>query len=190
MSIILPTAPTNFYLPSLNTLKDDLDSVNGQTVGQVTLLTAAPNNADIAWSEVGAGNADLDTNRGSLVVAQKPIVFIAGPSPAYLETTEEFGYKLEFAKIPEIEIKLPAGVDSALLVGLALIIGNDTFAGGVNDDVRYLGKIEDIVVTNTNKPRISLKSFPGVRDISVDDGDIIELPEWSIIINYAQPVST
>ena len=189
MSVILPAAPTNFYLPSLNELKDKLEETNGQTKGQITLLSAVPDTVNSAWSQVGAGNKLIDSSHGTLVIGQAEISFIAGPSPAYAETAQEYGYKLEFAKITEIEIDLPAGVDSTLLVGFGVIVGRDDFSQGSNDDVKYLGKIEDIVITDVNQVRRGLKSFPGIYDIGVSDGDIIELPEWNLIINYAEPIT-
>lgn len=189
MSIVLPTAPSNFYMPTLNTLKDDLDTVNGSTKGQITLLTAAPDDANTAWSQVGAGNKDLgNTAKGSLVVGQAPIVLIAGPSPQYQEGTSEFGYKLEFAKIPSITIDIGTG-NSILLVGFALIIGRDTFSQGTNDDVRYIAKLEEAIVVSVIQNTRRVIAFGDTIDIQVDDGDVIELPEWNLIINYAEPVT-
>jgi len=189
MSIVLPTAPSNFYMPTLNTLKDDLDTVNGSTKGQITLLTAAPDDANTAWSQVGAGNKDLgNTAKGSLVVGQAPIVLIAGPSPQYQEGTSEFGYKLEFAKIPNIEVEI-LGTGSVLVVGFALIIGRDNFSQGINDDVRYIAKLEDAIITNPVNNRVRERHAAGIQSISVEDGELVELPEWDLIINYAEPIT-
>jgi len=167
MSIILPTAPANFYVPTLETLKDDLLTVNGSTQGQITLLTDTPDDANLAWSRVGAGNSNIDpNNRGDLVAGQATIQVVVGPVPAYSETSEEFGYKLEFSKIADVIVKLQPLVTSAVIVGFAVIIGKDTFAEGTNNDVRYFGKL----------------------DMTVEDGQIFDLPAWDIIINYAEPV--
>ena len=189
MSIILPTAPANFYMPTLNTLKDDVSAVNGQTTGQVTILTAAPDDINSAWSEVGAGNPNLDSSIGSLVVGQAPIGIIVGPTPAYLEGTSEYGYKLEFSKISDIAIKLPGGAESALVVGFGVIIGKDYFVDGVDSDLRYIGKIESLIVTDPVTNITEVKKVVGIQNISVNEGDIIELPAWELIVNYAEPIT-
>jgi len=185
MSIILPTAPANFYEPTLNTLKDDLSQTNGITKGQLTLLSAAPGNANTAWSEVGAGNAS-NPERGSLVVGQADIELIVGPVASNTETAEEFGYKLEFSKVPDILIDIAPSPNTDL-VGFALIIGRDTFAEGSNDDVRYLAKIEDVIITVNNSS--ITRRLIGTRSINVEEGSLIELPQWNLIINYAQPIT-
>jgi len=189
MSIILPTAPANFYTPSLNTLKNDLEEINGSTKGQITLLTAAPDDVNTAWSEVGAGNKDLgNVIKGSLVAGQAPITLIVGPSPQYQEGTSEFGYKLEFAKIPDVLVEI-GSTDSILIVGFALIIGRDNFSQGTNDDVRYIAKLEDAIITDPITNIIKARHAAGIQNISVEDGELVELPEWSIIINYAEPIT-
>jgi len=185
MSIILPTAPANFYTPTLNALKNDLSATNGITKGQVTLLSAAPENANTAWAEVGAGNA-ANPERGTLVVGQADIELIVGPVASNEETSEEFGYKLEFSKIPDITVNI-SPTPNTDIVGFALIIGRDTFAEGSNDDVRYLAKIEDITITINEKS--ILRRVIGIRSINVDDGALIELPQWNLIINYAEPIT-
>jgi len=189
VSIILPTAPANFYTPSLNTLKDILLATNGSTKGQITLLTATPDNANTAWAEVGAGNPNIDSTRGTLVAGQAEIELIIGPSPAYLETGDEFGYKLEMAKISNVVIDIQGFDSSALIVGFAMIVGRDTFAQGTNDDVRYLAKLEDALITEVNSGNTIESHAVGVLSIPVDDDDIIEIPEWELIINYAQPIT-
>jgi len=189
MSIILPAAPANFYTPTLNTLKDDVSAVNGQTTGQVTILTAAPDDINSAWSEAGAGNPDLDEDRGSLVVGQAPIGIIVGPSASYLEGTSEYGYKLEFSKVINITIKLASGVGSALLVGFGVIVGRDFFNDGSNNDLRYIGKIEDLIITDPVTGLNRERRAVGIQNISVSDGDIIELPAWELIVNYAEPIT-
>jgi len=189
MSIILPTAPANFYSPSLNKLKDDLLATNGSTKGQITLLTAAPDNANTAWAEVGAGNPTIDNTRGTLVAGQADIELIVGPSPSYQETGEEFGYKLEIAKISNIKVDLQGGISSTILVGFAMIVGRDTFAQGTNDDVRYLAKLEDALVIEAVSGKSIELHAAGIYSIPVEDNDIIELPEWDLIINYAEPIT-
>lgn len=188
MSIILPTAPANFYTPSLTTLKDKMEETNGSTAGQITLLTAAPNDANTAWAEVGAGNKNIDTTKGTLVAGQAPISLIVGPVPAISETAEEYGYKLEFAKVPNIEVELLPGA-STILVGFALIVGRDNFSQGTNDDVRYLAKLEDALIITPDTNRTRFNRFAGIRSIPVNDGDILELPQWNLIINYAEPLT-
>ena len=188
MSIILPAAPMNFYTPSLDTLKNDVSAINGQTAGQVTILTEVPDDINSAWAEVGSGNSALDSSVGTFVIGKAPVGVIVGPSPAYLEGTSEYGYKLEFSKISDIVIKLPLGVDSILIVGFAVIVGRDYFVDGTNDDVRYINKTEGIIVTNGLTGAIKEKEA-GTNNIPVNDGDIIELPAWELIINYAEPIT-
>ena len=185
MSIILPAAPANFYAPTLNTLKNDLLANNGSTTGQVTLLTGTPDDINNCWAEVGAGG---DATKGSLVAGKGTIPLIIGPTAATFEGTSEFGYKLEFAKIPSITIDIGTG-NSILLVGFALIIGRDTFSQGTNDDVRYIAKLEEAIVVSTIQNTRRVIAFGDTIDIQVDDGDVIELPEWNLIINYAEPVT-
>jgi len=189
VSIILPTAPANFYTPSLTELKAVLGATNGQTAGQLTLLTAAPDDANNSWAEVGAGNPDLGNARGTLVAGQAPIGFITDPAPAYLEGTTEYGYKLQFAKV---NVEVDIDVSSAILVGFALLVGRDTFAEGSNADVRYLARLDNAIiidpVLNTRTRRHS-SNLPGVQSIPVNDKDILELPAWDLVINYAQPLT-
>ena len=185
MSVILPTAPANFYLPTLNKIKDDLSATNGITKGQLTLLSEAPVDANLAWAEVGAGNK-ANPERGTLVVGQADINLIVGPVPSFEETTKEFGYKLEFSKVSDILVNISPS-PSTDIVGFALIIGRDTFAEGSNDDVRYLAKIDDVTIT-TNGNSI-LRRVIGIRSINVDDGALIDLPQWNLIINYAEPIT-
>ena len=56
MALTLPTAPKNFYEPTLQGLKDALEAVNGSSAGTITLLKTIPTTSDTAWAEAGAGN--------------------------------------------------------------------------------------------------------------------------------------
>lgn len=161
MSIQLPTAPKNFYSPSLVGLKNDLETVNNNTKGQVTLLTDIPNDSNNAWAEVGAGNPAYDTSRGLYVAGQATIGIITGILPAIAETDLEYGYKLQFQKL---NVTVNISTPNADIVAFALINGRDTFNEGTNDDVKYLNILEKSVI----------------------DGEVIEIPEWELIINYAE----
>lgn len=183
MSIILPTAPSNFYTPSLEKLKNDVSASNGSTSGQITILTAAPDNADTAWGEVGAGNKTIDLSKGSLVAGQASIGLISGPEIAVSEANDETGFKLSFSKVRNIEIRI-GNVGSILIVGFAVIVGRDDFAYGTDDDVRYIAKIEEVLITDGETGEVTT----GISSdgFTVKDGDLIELPQWDIIINYAE----
>jgi len=169
--MILPTAPANFYVPSLSEIKDVMEAQNGGTYGQVSLITAPPADIEAAWSEVGSGNHMTEGNEvGTLVVGVAAIASISNVLAGPEETPGEIGYKIQFDAVPEIHIKIDGtGTTTAVIIGAALIVGRDTFESGTNDDVRYITKIQDLTVT---------------------DGGIITLPNWELIINYAQePIS-
>jgi len=80
MALILPAAPKNFYDPSLNSLKSDLEAINGFTKGQISLITALPADIEAAWAEVGVGGDTANgLNRGSVVIGNAAITTITGP---------------------------------------------------------------------------------------------------------------
>ena len=167
MAIILPAAPKNFYDPSLNELKDKLLAVNGSSKGRITLLTAPPIAIDSAWAEVGAAwDTNQGSNRGSLVVGSADIGAINGPVLGPIEAGGEAGYKLQFGKIEDILVYINgSGTATTTVVGIALIEGVDSFALGTNPKVRYIIKVDNLVVT---------------------DGKKVTLPEFEIIINFGE----
>ena len=167
MAIELPAAPKNFYDPSLNELKTKLNATNGSSKGRITLLTAAPASIESAWSEVGAAwNTKDGGNRGSLVVGHSDVSTIVGPITGPVESGGELGYKLQFSEIKDIPVYINgSGNATAIVVGIALIEGVDTFSLGLNSNVRYIIKVDPIVVTDNKK---------------------ITLPEFEIIINYSE----
>lgn len=169
MSLILPSAPANFYAPSLNELKDKLEAVNGSTKGQLTLITGIPTNIENCWSEVGAGGDTLDgSNRGSLVVANVDIPVITGPILGPEESLGENGYKLVFDAIDALPVYIDGtGSSSVTIIGGALVEGADLYAAGTAGMVRYLLKTSEITVT---------------------DGGLITLPSFEIVINYSEPL--
>lgn len=163
----LPTAPKNFYTPSLAGLKADLEQSNGLTKGQISVITAAPANIEAAWAEVGSGNHNDPSNEvGTLVVGVADLTLITGPVQGPEEVPGEYGYKLQFESIPEVEIKIDgSGTTTAIIIGAALLIGRNLLADGSDLDVRYIAKIQDLTVT---------------------DGSLISLPDWELIINYGE----
>lgn len=170
MAIILPTAPKNFYDPSLTTLKNVLDALNGNTKGQLVLINDVPNDIENCWGEVGvAGNTIENTNKGSMVIGHADLLTITGPVAGDTEASDEPRYKLQFNEIPEITVYLDgSGVSTSIIKGIALVAGVDTFSFGVNDNVKYLLK---------------------VNDVSVTDGSILRIPGFEIIIGYSEEVS-
>jgi len=165
--MILPTAPKSFYDPSLNEIRNKLLAQNGSTIGQIALITAPPVAIETAWAEVGSGNnSDPSNDVGTLVIGVANITTISEPVEGPEEVVGEYGYKLQFGAIPEVQIKIDdTGTTTAVIVGAALIVGRDTFDLGSDADVRYIAKIKDLTVT---------------------DGSIISLPDWELIINYAK----
>ena len=167
MAIILPTAPKNFYTPSLQGLKDSLEATNGVSTGRATLLTGLPTNIDTAWAEVGCGNPLQEdftnsSNRGTLVIGTGLLGSISEVIAGASESAEETGYKLTFDAIPECDIYIDgSNITTASVVGLALIAGRDTFSSGGNDDVKFILPINNITVTDSQLA--SFKTF----DISI-----------------------
>jgi len=167
MAIQLPAAPSNFYSPSLNELKNVLLAKNGSSNGRITLLTSAPQTIDNAWTEVGAAfNSANGANRGSLVVGYADIGSINGPVISHVESGGEAGYKLQFGEVKDIPVYINgSNTSTAVVKGIALLEGVDTYLVGTNANVRYIISVDDIVVT---------------------DGKKITLPEFEIIINYSE----
>jgi len=167
MTLILPAAPKNFYDPSLTTLKDVLEAVNGFTVGQVTLITALPENIEAAWAEVGVGGDTANgLNRGSAVIGHGPIAGIIGPILGPEESIGENGYKLQFEEIPNVPIYIDgSGTTTAVVIGMALVVGTDAYAAGTDDYLKYILKVNNVTLTDD-----SLVTIPGVE----------------IIINYSE----
>lgn len=164
MSLTLPSAPANFYSPSLDALKTALTS------GRAALITAAPTDIEAAWAEVGvAADTTLATNRGTFVVGHADIETITGPVLGPEESVGENGYKLQFAAISEVPVYIDGtGTTTAVVVGIALVAGVSTFAGGANSNVRYI---------------------PNVTNLTVTDGGIISIPAFEIILNYSEDLT-
>jgi len=169
MALILPSAPANFYEPSLTVFKESVLRVNGSTKGQMALITAVPANIENAWAAVGvAGDTVQATNRGSFVIGNTDVVDITGPLIGPEESPGETGYKLTFDATPEMTIYIDGtGTTTATVIGAAILEGVDTYAGGTTDHLKYIFKTDPIVVT---------------------DGGLISLPEMELIINYSEEV--
>jgi len=167
MALILPSAPANFYDPSLTTLKNAIDAVNGTTKGQIALITAVPADIEAAWLELGvAGNTTGSVNRGSLVVGHKPCSGIVGPVLGPEEAPGENGYKLQFDANELTPIYVDgSGTSTVVVIGAALIEGVDTYAAGTDNHVKYIFKVNPLTVT---------------------DGSYISLPAVELIINYSE----
>lgn len=165
----LPTAPKNFYTPSLTTLKTVLEQSNGLTTGQMTLITGHPPDIEDAWSYVGSGNAsDVNNVTGSLVVGVAPLAGLSDPLVGSEEVINEYGYKVTVNAVEGIKIFIDgSGISTALIVGVALIAGRNLFSDGTNDDVRYLN---------------------GIKPLTVTDGGVMDVDEFNILIDYATPV--
>lgn len=167
MAITLPTAPANFYLPSLQELKDVMESVNGSTGGQIALLTDIPADIETAWAECGVAGDTVDaTNRGTLVMAHADVSAITGPMLGPEESLGENGYKLQFAENPNVPIYIDgSGTSFDTVVGLALVEGVDLYANGLNTMIRYIFKINPLILT---------------------DGIFTDMPAVELIINFAE----
>lgn len=168
MALTLPTAPKNFYEPSLQGLKDALEAVNGSSSGTITLLKTIPTTADTAWAEAGAGNHEIETpaNFGTEVIGSGPMgdisAILAGPE----ESVGESGYKLTIGVTPEILVYIDGtGVTTATGIAACLIVGRDTFAEGSDLDIRYMLPIDNLLVR---------------------DGQIVSFKEFEILINYSE----
>jgi len=166
----LPIAPLNFYTPSLLEIQSVLKAANDGITGQVSLITAAPLDIENAWAEVGSGDLNDPGNQvGSNVVGVGLITDIIGPvgGPVIVNTSTG-GYKLQFTAVPDIDIKIDgSGTTTAIVVGAAMLVGRALFGDGVEADVRYITKLDDLIVT---------------------DGSKVLLPDWELIINYAEEV--
>ena len=169
MAITLPTAPANFYTPSLSQLKTVLETVNGSTKGQAVLLNGLPTNINDCWSEVGvAGDTSGNTNRGSLVMGHHDIGIITGPVLGPEESVGENGYKLQFAEILNMPIYIDgSGTSFDTAIGLAFVEGVDLFANGTANHLRYIFNITPLILT---------------------DGNFTDIPALELIINYAEDV--
>jgi len=167
MAISLPAAPQSFYLPSLNTLKDSLEATHGSTKGQVALITVSPDNIDSCWSQVGAaGNTVATANRGIYVVANKDIGIISEPIAGPEETGGELGYKLHFSPVIDIPVYIDGtGASTAVIVGIALLVGVDNFAAGTDAHVKYIFK---------------------VNDLTINDGALVKLPDTEVTIYFSE----
>lgn len=167
MALTLPSAPPNFYTPSLSTLKAAMEAVNGSTKGQIVLLTDVPANIADAWAEVGvAGDTVDDTNRGSLVMGHADVSAITGPVLGPEESPGENGYKLQFAENQNVPVYIDGtGSSFDTVVGLALVEGVDLFANGTAGHLRYIFKINPLILT---------------------DGIVTDLPAVELIINYGE----
>ena len=171
MTLILPSAPANFYAPSLDTLKANMEAINGSTKGQVVLITAPPVDIENAWSEVGAaGDTAGAANRGTEVIGNADVGIITGPILGPEEAIGENGYKLQLGEVDKIEIYIDgSGSATATIIGVALVAGIDIYVNGTPDHLKYLLKVNDLIVT---------------------DGGLVSLPEVEIIINYSELEST
>ena len=167
MAIILPAAPKNFYDPSLITLKDDLDRVNGFTKGQIALITALPADIEAAWAELGVGGDTLNgLNRGTAVIGHAPISVITGPVTGPEEAPGETGYKLQFDEVVDVPVYIDgSGLSTAVVIGMALVVGVDAYAAGTDNHLKYIMKVNNVTLTDD-----SLVTIPGVE----------------IIINYSE----
>lgn len=167
MALTLPSAPMNFYTPSLNELKNVLAAVNGSTKGQYVLLSAAPADIEAAWAEVGAGgNSSNGNNQGTLVIGNKDIEGITGPVQGPEESVGEYGYKLQFDAVDQVPIYIDgSGTTTENVNAIALVEGVDIYANGGNALVRYLLKVDNLLVT---------------------DGALINVPALEVIINYSE----
>lgn len=167
MALELPSAPANFYSPSLSTLKAAMEAVNGSTSGKVVLLSTIPTDIEDAWAEVGvAGDTVNNSNRGSLVIGHKDVGVITGPVLGPEGSPGENGYKLQFAAVDQVPIYIDgSGIATSPVVGFALVIGVDNYANGTVDHLKYIFKLNNIVLT---------------------DGGLINLPAVELIINFAE----
>lgn len=167
MALTLPSAPANFYEPSLTALKAAMEAINGSTKGQIVLLSDVPADIEDAWAEVGvAGDTVNASNRGTLVIGHKNVGVITGPVLGPEEDVGENGYKLEFAAVPEVPVYFDGSGTSTIIVkGIALVEGIDLFANGTIDHLKYILKTNDLVLT---------------------DGTLTNVPAAEVIINYAE----
>ena len=167
MSIKLPAAPASFYAPSLSDLKLKLEQQNGASKGRLVLISAPPANIDSAWAEVGVGgNSILSANRGAYVVGHKDIAGISGILQGPEEEGGEVGYKLVFDEVLDIPVYIDGtGSSTAVIVGIALVEGVDTFAAGTDGHVKYIFKVDNVVV---------------------NDGALIKLPSTEITIYFSE----
>ena len=151
MALILPSATKNFYEPSLVDFKAVLEAVNGNSAGQVSLITTLPADIETAWATVGAGNHTIDspTNFGTDVVGSGPMGTISDVIVGTAESPEEVGYKLQIGAIPEIQVYIDGtGLTQATVIGLCLLVGRDNFSQGSDADLRYMLPVDNLVVTD------------------------------------------
>lgn len=167
MALTLPSAPLNFYTPSLLALKTAMETINGSTKGQIVLLTDVPANIEDAWAEIGvAGDTVDNTNRGTLVMGHADIGLITGPVLGPEESIGENGYKLQFEAVEDVPVYIDgSGTSFDSVIGLALVEGVDLFANGTAGHVRYIFKINPLILT---------------------DGILTDLPATELIINYGE----
>lgn len=166
----LPSAPANFYAPSLNELKTVMEAINGSTKGQIVLLSDAPTDIEDAWAEVGvAGDTANAANRGTLVVGHKDIEAITGPVLGPEEEAGENGYKLQFAGVDQVPVYIDgSGTTTIIIKGIALVEGVDLFANGTTDHLKYIFKTSSLLLT---------------------DGTLTNIPAAEVTINYAEVVA-
>lgn len=167
--MILPAAPKNFYTPSLQEIKNVLESVNGTTKGQLTLITGVPELIEESWNDVGSGSTlEGGTTTGRYVVGVSPLSSIGDIVAGTVEDGDEYGYKIVIDSVEDIQIYIDgSGTTTANVIGMALIVGRDVFNGGTDSDVRYIGKLPSTLVT---------------------DGGQLTLKPWEIQVNYATAV--
>ena len=171
MALILPSAPKSFYDPSLLEFKSVLETVNGNSAGQVSLITALPADIETAWATVGAGNHTIDSpvNFGTDVVGSGPMGTISDILVGTSESPEEVGYKLQIGAIPEIQVYIDGtSTTQAVVIGLCLLVGRDNFSQGGNADLRYI--------------------LP-VNNLTVIDGQLLSTGGFEIGINYSEILS-
>jgi len=156
MALVAPSAPKNFYVPSLEGLKNALEAQAGSTKGQLTLLSAMPTNIDDCWAEVGAGG--VSGGPGTLVLGYKELTTISEVVAGTEEGAGEPGYKLDFGGVDQVE-----ALASETAVAMALIVGVDTFSNGTAEDVRYIVDISDLMLNS---------------------GTLYNIPAWSVEIAY------
>ena len=169
MALLLPSAPKNFYAPSLDKLKEELELSDLGNVGQIVIITAPPVNIETAWEELKvAGNTSGSSNRGSLVVGHKNAGVITALQPMGTPEAgyDDVGYYLHLAEVNDIPIYIDgSGSTTALAIGIALIKGEDLVAEGTNDHVKYIFAITPVTVT---------------------DGGLTHMPEVTINLNYSE----
>lgn len=171
MTLILPSAPKNFYDPSLLELKTVLETVNGNSAGQVSLIVTLPVDIETAWAEVGAGNHSIDNpvNFGSEVVGSGPMGTISDVLIGTEESPGENGHKIQIGAIPEIEVYIDgSGTTQATVIGLCLLVGRDNFSQGADADLRYIVPVDNLIVT---------------------DGQLLSTGGFEIAINYSEILS-